>query len=476
MNLESQRQRIQTARQSGLESVTLQEIVNSHVVQQLKLKLSELRQEEAELGKRYTPEHPTMIGVRERLAMARADLEAEIDRILDSLEGEYKQAVDTEARLHNAIEGVKQEALEINKKELDYNRLKRENDNNLALYDMVMKREKEADLTRMLKVNNIRRHEAARPPERPVRPRPALNMLVALILGLLGGIGLAFLADYLDNTVKTQSQVEQLLGLSFLGVIPSIRNDKKERLIDVGQRDHYIVEYPRSSVAECCRTIRTNLMFMSPEKELRLLLVTSGGPREGKSTVVIALATTMAQAGSRVIVVDTDMRRPRLHKSFGVANERGITTTILGDTTLSEVVLHTTIAGVDFLPCGPIPPNPAELLHTDNFRALIKQLGQSYDRVIFDSPPVGAVTDAVLLSSMADGVVLVVQAGATPWPAALQVKRRLTDVNARVLGVVLNDVDLDSRRSGEYYQQYYYYYRYGEDDAHTTRRKKATTG
>ncbi len=470
LDLESQRSRIARARQEGLEAVTLQEIVNSHVVQQLKLKLSELKQEDAEISKRYMPEHPKAVAVRERLNMVRGDLEAEIDRILKSLEGEYKQAVDTEARLGNAIEEVKQEALELNKKEIDYNRLRRERDNNQALYDMVLKREKEASLTRMLKVNNVRRHEAAREPERPVRPRVALNMLVALILGLLGGVGLAFLVDYLDNTVKTQQQVEHLLGLPFLGVVPSIHGENRKQTMEVVERDHYMIQNPRSSVAECCRTIRTNLLFMSPEKELKLLLITSGGPREGKSTVVVALATTMAQAGSRVVVVDSDMRRPRLHKSFNLPNEKGLSTAILGDSRLDQAILHTAVPGVDLLPCGPIPPNPAELLHTDSFRGVLRDLSASYDRVIFDSPPVGAVTDATVLGSMVDGVIMVVKAGATPWPAAQQVKRRLTDVNARLLGVVLNDVDLDARRAGAYYQQYYYYYRYGEDDAGKRRR------
>jgi capsular exopolysaccharide synthesis family protein len=192
-------------------------------------------------------------------------------------------------------------------------------------------------------------------------------------------------------------------------------------------------------------------------------LVTSGGPREGKSTVIVALAVTMAQAGSRVVIVDTDMRRPRMHKSFGVSNDRGISTAILGEASIGDLVIKTGIPNVDLLPCGPIPPNPAEILHTDRFKEITRQLAARYDRVLFDSPPVGAVTDPLVLSSMVDGVVFVVQAASTPWPAALQVKKRLGDVGARILGVVLNNVDLGGGRSGDYYQ-HYYYYRYGEDE------------
>jgi len=209
---------------------------------------------------------------------------------------------------------------------------------------------------------------------------------------------------------------------------------------------------------------------MSPDRPARRLLITSSGPREGKSTTVVNLAVTMAQSGARTVVVDTDMRRSRLHKSFGVSNDVGVSNVILGEASVFDVLQPGGVEGLSMLPCGPIPPNPAELLHTDRFRQLIDDLSGRFDRVLFDSPPVGAVTDALVLSSMVDGVVLVIQAGKTAWQAARQAARGLQDVGAKIFGVVLNDVDLDSRHYGTYYHYYYYRAGYGEDGAH---KKKA---
>ena len=192
--------------------------------------------------------------------------------------------------------------------------------------------------------------------------------------------------------------------------------------------------------------------------------------REGKSTTVVNMAITMAQSGARVVVVDTDMRRPRLHKSFGVDNERGVSNVILGNANWTDVVRSSGVEGLDVITCGPIPPNPAELLHTARFKELLKDLSGHYDRVLFDSPPVAAVTDSLVLGSMMDGVVLVVQAGKTSLMAAQQAKKSLVDVGAKLFGVVLNDVDLEHKQYG-YYQYYYYRSGYGSDSE--KKKKKA---
>jgi polysaccharide biosynthesis transport protein len=336
------------------------------------------------------------------------------------------------------------------------------------MYDLVMKRQKEADLTQMLPVNNVRRHEEAVVPAEPIRPRVRLNLMLALFVGLIFGVAGAFVVDHLDNSLKSQEQVEQLLGLPFLGIVPAIKDDKSGE--NPAARDQYILTHPRSSVAECCRTVRTNLMFMSPDQPARSILVTSTGPREGKSTTVINLAITMAQSDARTLIVDTDMRRPRLHKTFGLKGEGGISSLILGGCSIEQAIQPSGIAKLDVLPCGPIPPNPAELLHTASFRKIVAELGRRYDRIIFDSPPVAAVSDALILTAITDGTVLVVNAGETTWPSALQAKRRIASVGGRIFGVVLNNVDLDDHRSAEYYQYYYYRSPYAEED------DKAATG
>lgn len=462
--LESRRNQIARAKADGLPPDSIQQVLASPVIQTLKSSLSELNQEASQLGVKYTAEHPSMVAVRQRIALVEESLNRETSKILRSLDEEYQTAVETEGRLKSVIDGVKTEAIELSMKEIEYSRLTRERDNNKALYTLVLNRKKEADLTQMLRVNNVRVLEAALAPTIPIRPRVHMNMAVALVLGLMLGIGLAFAVDYLDNSLKSQEQVERILALPFLGIVPAIKPEKGSPAVDDRGRDHYIVSHPRSSVAECCRTVRTNLMFMSPEAPARTLMVTSSGPREGKSTTVMNLAITMAQSGARTLIVDTDMRRPRLHKSFKTKNDAGISSLILGEVALERAVQETGIERLHVLPCGPIPPNPAELLHTDAFRHVLESLKQRYDRVIFDSPPVAAVTDAQVLGSMVDGVVLVVNAGKTSWQAALQARRRLQDVGSKIFGVVLNNVDLDDKRSGHYYDYYYYYGTYGDDD------------
>jgi capsular exopolysaccharide synthesis family protein len=277
--------------------------------------------------------------------------------------------------------------------------------------------------------------------------------------GLLFGLCAAFLVDLLDNTLKTQEQVERLLRIPFLGIVPAIKGSGRE---DDTTRDHYIIEFPRSSVAECCRTLRTNLMFSSPESPAKTFLVASSRPREGKSTLVSNLAITLAESGARTLIVDTDMRRPRLHKSFRMSNDVGVSNLVLGEAKLDAAIQHTNVPRLDIMACGPIPPNPAELLHTEAFRNLVATLRDRYDRVIFDSPPVGVVTDAQVLSSLVDGVVLVVHANKTTWPSARAAKRRLVDVGARIFGVVLNNVKLGNNANTQYYE--YGYSVYGEEE------------
>ncbi len=457
--VESRRGQMQRVRDAKAPLDSVEEVRVSPIVQELKVTLAKLREEESDLLVRYTAEHPRVIALRERENMLRAELDQETTKIAMAVENEYATARDTENRLKAAIDSVKVESHELNKKEIEYSRLRRERDNNQQLYSLVLNRQKETDLTRMLRVNNVRILENALLPLSPVRPRRVMNTAVGLMAGLLFGLCAAFLVDLLDNTLKTQEQVERLLRIPFLGIVPAIKGSGRE---DDTARDHYIIEFPRSSVAECCRTLRTNLMFSSPESPAKTLLVASSRPREGKSTLVSNLAITLAESGARTLIVDTDMRRPRLHKSFRLANDVGVSNLVLGEAKLDDAIQHTNVPRLDIMACGPIPPNPAELLHTEAFRNLVASLRDRYDRVIFDSPPVGVVTDAQVLSSLVDGVVLVVHANKTTWPSARAAKRRLVDVGARIFGVVLNNVKLGNNASAQYYE--YGYSVYGEED------------
>lgn len=464
--LEAKRKQIQDIREARLPLESVDKVLSNPLIQQLKESYFKLKEQQAELGTKYLSEHPKLKAVEEKLRLVRQDIEREIDHVLGSLDTEYRAQMDNERKLQSELSKVKNEALEINKKEIEYNRLKRVADNNAAMYQLVLKRQKEATLASHQKTNNVYKLDAAVEPRDPVHPRVRLNLLLAMVLGLLGGIGLAFFLEYLDNTVKNQDDVEKVLGLPFLGIIPSIKLQGEEEPKSVTLRDHYLLTHPKSTVAECCRTVRTNLLFMSPETPSRRLLVTSPGPEEGKSTVAINLAITMAQSGSRVLVVDTDMRRPRLHKTFGVPGATGLTTVILGEAEAPAVIRHSEVAGLDVLPCGPIPPNPTELFHTERFTRIVEDLSAGYDRVIFDSPPVLVVADPLILSRKMDGVVLVIKSAHTSREMAQRAVRQLRDVQARILGVVINDLDLEHREYGYYYYRHYGYY-YGEKEQQT---------
>ncbi|MCA9566074.1 MAG: CpsD/CapB family tyrosine-protein kinase, partial [Myxococcales bacterium] len=218
---------------------------------------------------------------------------------------------------------------------------------------------------------------------------------------------------------------------------------------------------PKSSVAECCRSIRTNLHFMSPDQKLGALLVTSAGPREGKTSTAVSVATVMAQSGNRVLLVDTDMRRPRLHRALEQENTLGMSNLILGENTYEEAIQRTVVPNLDLLPCGPIPPNPTELMHTERFRTVIKELRSRYDRVIFDSPPVIAVADSMILGNFVDGVLFVIRSGQTNKEVVRRAKMNLEGINAPILGAILNDLDLEDR-AYRYHYYYSYYSRYGQ--------------
>ncbi|MEZ4273073.1 MAG: polysaccharide biosynthesis tyrosine autokinase, partial [Myxococcota bacterium] len=368
---------------------SLVEVRDNGLIQELKRVHSNLRQERTELASRYTEEHPKLLSLNKKIALVEREIDAEVKKTLESLSAQYQSMLQTEKGLHRAIDEIKKEALDLNQKEIQYGRLKRERDTNLVLHDLVIKREKETDLTQLLKVNNIRKLEEAQASPIPILPKVQLNLVVALFGALALGLFLAFAAHFFDNTIKSQEQVQMQLGLPFVGIIPQIH----EKDLDIQSRDQYIIHNPRSSLAESCRTIRTNVLFMAPGQDLARILVTSSGPREGKTCCVVNLSVTMAQAGARVLMIDTDMRRPRLHRTFGTSNDVGISSLIIGAATPDEAIKKTTVANLDILPCGPVPPNPAELLHTEQFKELVDSLAARYDRLIFDSPPSGGLAD-----------------------------------------------------------------------------------
>src|SRR5690606_9540340 len=258
---------------------------------------------------------------------------------------------------------------------------------------------------------------------------------------------------------KSAEDVEQAIQAPVLGMIPLLPEVAEGASPEqVRLRDLYLFRHPTSQAAECCRAIRTNILFSGADRELRVLTVTSPNPREGKTTSVIYLGTTMAQSGQRVLLVDTDMRRPRLHQSMGTTRDRGLSNLILGDTSIEDAVKTTDVPNLFLLPCGPTPPNPAELLLTQRFQQILADLRDRYDRVILDSPPLQAVADAAVLGRLSDGVILIAKSRQTNRDALIRSSRQLAGVQAPIVGVVINSLDLTSEAYG--YSKYGYGYTY----------------
>ncbi len=433
------------------------------------------------LAGRYGPQHPEMRSIQHQIDRLVSAARQEIQGLVEVLRAELREVRDVEGGLMRAKQQTQNVGLDLNLHEIDYNRLERERANNEKLYGVLLQRTTETNLTRLLRVSPVRLVDRAIVATKPVRPRPVLNIAVGVMLGLLGGLAAAVLRMRMDRSVREPDEIIAL-GATVLGLVPAItsenkgpayggtqpsRRGRRQQSDQIGQaaKDLVVHVSPHSAVAECCRTIRTNLAFMSTDTSLRAITVTSPGPSEGKSTLAISLAITMAHSGKRVVLVDTDLRRPRLHKAFGTNSRVGVTSILAGEQTIEGSVQTTVVDGLFLLPCGPIPPNPSELLHTASFGRLLTQLKDRFDMVVLDSPPVGVVIDAAIIGPQVDGAILVAKSGRTSRDALAHALRQMRDVGTNVLGCVLNDVDL-SKQSG--YGGYYYYrggYYYSSDDA-----------
>jgi capsular exopolysaccharide synthesis family protein len=464
LEMDAKRKMIERARNNIGEEETLPEIREKGTIEKLRDTYVQLQKDYADLSSRYGSEHPKMKALQGQMDSIKKNYEQEVDGVLATFEKTYQEHLDNERSLKALMEQQKKEAIELSKIEVEYKPLQRAAEQEDKMYGIIASRQKEIDITGPMKTNNVRVLERAIVPGVPVRPKPVQNLLLGLMLGLGTGIALAFAIEALDNTLKTQQDVEQFLGTPVLGLVPIIGVAPGGEALQEGdnlrERDLGVFLDPKSVAAECCRSIRTNILFMSPDRPLKIMVVTSPSPQEGKTTSAINLGVTMAEAGGRVLIVDTDMRRPRLHRSFGVPNQTGISTVIVGKATLEEAIKRTDVPNLDVLTCGPVPPNPSELLHTDRFGAVLAECAALYDRIILDSPPTSAVTDPAVLGNLADGVVLVIKAGETTREAAMHARRQLATAKARLFGVIVNAIDFSNPAYG---YEYYYrnYYRYG---------------
>jgi len=430
---------------------SIPEVLANDLVKGIKKMEVELYNRMSELSKKYGRNHPQMVAIDSELAELQKRKRTEVLRVVNSLRNEYKLALAREQSLKQALEQQKKESLEMNQKAVQYGVLQRQAESARNMYEVLAKRFKETTLAEEMKTGNIRMIDPAETPLHPVKPKKKLNLLLAIVVGLAMGVGLAFFLEYLDNTIKLPDQIKRLLEVAYLGPVPSFDSENEGELV--------VVKAPKSTASEGFRGVRTGIVYSSVDLPSQVMLVTSGGPSEGKTTCAANLAATLSQTGGRVLIIDADLRRPRMHKLFGINREHGLSSVLTGTVELKEAIVPTGVENLDLLPSGPIPPNPAEVVGSRKMHQLLETLKKHYQRVVVDSPPLTAVTDAVVLAKMVDGVVLVIRAGHTPAPVVQNGVAHLKAVNAHVLGAVLNDVS--TGRDGYYYYPYYYYY-YGE--------------
>ncbi len=413
--------------------------------------------------------HPLVKGAEEKVDQIKQALLDEVRNIQGAIDRDLAVIERQEQGEAALYEGARKRAVELNMKELEYHRLDRTREQNEKLYGVLLARLKEADLARMMNVNNVRLVDPPLEPKGPFSPRIPLNVSMGVFVGLLIGMALALLREKLDSSLKTPDDVEQKLGVTFLGLLPEeedgvLSGGRNRRRRTAARRvtpakyppELVVHERPLSGIAEAARTLRTNLMFMNPDKPYRRLLVTSAAPSEGKTTVACSIAISLAQSGQRVVIVDCDLRRPRLHRVFDRVGDAGLTNVLVGDAQIDDVAQPTVIENLWCVPSGPIPPNPADTLHSESFKKFLSDLGERFDRVIIDSPPLVAVTDSAIISTLVDGVVFVIRAFLTTKALSKQGLRALIDVDAPIAGAVLNAVNLKKANEYNYYQYYYY--------------------
>jgi capsular exopolysaccharide synthesis family protein len=451
------------------------ELVTNTLLQSLRQRYEEaIRERDGLLGEGKGEGHPDVRRAQTGVDEAKSAVVGEIRNVKTSVGRELAGAEKEEAGLNALVTAAQRRAVEVNLLQIQYSRLRRARENDEKLYTLVLERTTETDLQRLLRVNNLRVVDAPDLAHSPFKPRVAAMALLAIVAGLGVGVGVALSLVALDRTTKTPEDVEQDLGITCLGLLPILdvrgsggysRKSRRRRAQLQNVTPELVVhEAPLSNVAEAARAIRTNLMFMSTDNPIRTLLVTSANPGEGKTTLACCIAIAIAHAGHRTLLVDCDLRRPRIHRVFGKGSDVGITTALLDASALDRCILPTDIENLSILPAGPLPPNPADLMHSERFRQLIRDLRGRFDRVVFDSSPVAPVTDATILSAYVDATMLVVRSYTTRKDAARHALRAILDIGSKTAGVVLNAVDFSKHeyKYATYYGRYGYGMRYGE--------------
>lgn len=458
----------------------LPQFVNNPLIQSLKTSYVQIKNEVDEKSKTYRADHPEMIRLKARLDSTQSELQSELQKAVGAAEADYRAALNKETSLQGLLDTQRTDVVRTNNNSILYNSLKIEVDNKRTLLTSLISKQNETLVSARLgglRTSNIKIIDPALVPGGPFTPNIPRNLMMALLLGLFGGLGLVFLFEYLDNTVKGPEDAEKITGLASLGIIPylspdgakkrdsgkygytygneaAVPDDSSPKVTEIELVNHL---FPKFSIAEDYRTIRTSILFSRADATPKVICFTSSLPQEGKSATISNLAVSFAQLEGRVLLIDADLRKPRLHKVFGARNTVGLSGYLAGRVPFEDAVQKTQIDNIWLMTSGPHPPNPAELLNSRHMRELIAQARERFDTVLIDTPPVLAVIDPVIVASLADATVVIVRAAKTTRKALGRAVAEIRKSKADVIGLVFNEVRIGSQAVGTPYYHYYQY-------------------
>lgn len=437
---------------STADLMTLPEVLQSPVVQQLTQQRNDLDQEYQQKLSLYQPDYPEMLRLKARIDEVDNQIRTTAANVRSSIRSQYEIAANRERSLQVQVTGLTGDVLDLRDRSIQYNILQRELDTTRSLYEALLQRYKEVGVTGGVTANNISIVDRANPPGSPSKPNFLVNMAIAALAGLGLGVLAAFVLEALDETLATPDDVEKKLGVPVLGVIP---------LLDKGTTTSEALADIRSGFSEAYYSLRTALQFSTPDGAPSSILVSSARPAEGKSTTAYAVALSLARLGKRVLLVDGDLRNPSMHRMVGADNERGMSNLLSGSSDLAAVVVRTRQENLFFVPCGPLPPNPAELWGGDRLQQFLTEARNNFDHVVMDGPPVLGFADAPLLAAAVNGVLFVLESRGTRRGQARGGLRRIQVGRAHLLGAVLTKFNAKSTSYGGY--DYAYDYHYGAE-------------
>ena len=434
--------------------------VNNQLVQKLRAQYSTLVSEYNKGLRTYRPTYPKMKRLKSEIDSIAASINREEGNVLAAVKAEYMAARNRESGLKGVFDTQEKDSIDFERKLVEYQILRREVDTNQDLYQSLLQRIKEIGVSATLTSTNIQVLDRAVLPKAPSSPNKPRNLVLALAIGLLGGLGAAFFVEYLDNTVTDAEEIERRMRLAPLGIIPFQKKTAHPRVLLESHSNE------RGPVAEAFRSLGTFILFSSAERPPKTILITSPSKSEGKTTVASNTAVTLTKYVGKVIIIDCDLRKSCLHRVFGMENGAGLSNYLSGNMEFGdkELIRKTHVENLDIILAGPVSPNPSELLSSARMEELLKTLSGMYSFVIIDSAPILGMADSVSLSSFVDGVIMVAMFGRTTRDALKGTKRIFDYINAKVLGVIVNGIKENDMHYGYYSYHYSSYYGSGNGD------------